>query len=68
MDLQADVALWMSLVDLFVRQIGNHVAVDPGLDSSTLGDDAILIPLTVLKEIVSVLFVFWFRREPAVLG
>ena len=51
----------MSLVDLFMSQIGNHMAVDPGLDSSTLGDDAILIPLTVLKEIVSVLFVLRFR-------
>ena len=61
MDLQADVAFGMRLVDLFMSQIGNHMTVDPRLDSSTLGDDAVLIPLTILKEIVSVLFVFRFR-------
>ena len=58
----------MRFEGLFVGEIGDLVSVDPGLNPWALGDDAVLVPLTVLKVIVGVdglVFVFRFRGAPA---
>ena len=66
MNLKADETFWMSLKDLFVRQISNGFAIDPGLNVSTFRDNAEFVPLAVLHNFVR-LQVF-FAGQPSAAG
>ena len=62
-NLQADEAFRVSLVDIFVGQIFDRFAIDPGLNSRAFGDDAELVPLTIFHGFVR--FQTFLRRPPA---
>ena len=65
-DLKADVAFGVGFEDLFIREVGDGLAVDPGFDVHAVGDDAEVVPLAVLHELVRDEFVF--GSEPAAAG
>jgi len=52
MNLQTDESLRVGLELFLVDEVGYLVAVDPGLDAGTFGEDAILVPYPVLEMLV----------------
>lgn len=65
-DLEADVALGVGFEDLFVREVGDGLAIDPGFDVHAVGDNAEMVPLAVLHDFMRDKFVL--GGEPAATG
>lgn len=65
-DLEAEVAFGVGFEDFFVGEIGDCFSVDPSFDVSFVGDDAEVVPLSVLHEGVRDELII--GREPAATG
>ena len=64
MYLKTDKSFTVSFIYLLIDQIFHRIAVNPGLDAWTLGDDAQLVPANRIEKVVAVLD-FFLGRHPA---
>ena len=52
MNLKADKTAGMCLVNLVIDQRLNVVSIDPGLDFGAFGNNAVMVPFSILEMLV----------------